>query len=115
VIRKARAVWYRTGRGGKGEPSSDSGVLANTPSLSTRFESENGTNPEELIAAAHAGCFTMVMATAAAHSNWATLTNIWTSSRFAIVVILPFLEITFRSFPSNQSRRVATQCARIAV
>jgi OsmC subfamily peroxiredoxin len=116
VIRKARAVWYRTGRGGKGELCSDSGVLANTPfSFSTRFESEKGTNPEELIAAAHAGCFTMALATAAAHSNWATLTNIWTSSRFAIVVILPFLEITFRSFPSNQSRRVATQCARIAV
>jgi osmotically inducible protein OsmC len=63
VIRKARAVWYGTGRGGKGELSSDSGVLANTPfSFSTRFESEKGTNPEELIAAAHAGCFTMALA-----------------------------------------------------
>jgi hypothetical protein len=50
VIRKARAVWYGTGRGGKGNLSSDSGVLADTPySFSTRFESEKGTNPEELI------------------------------------------------------------------
>jgi len=63
VIRKARAVWYGTGRGGKGNLSSDSGVLADTPySFSTRFESEKGTNPEEVIAAAHAGCFTMALA-----------------------------------------------------
>ena len=63
MIRKARAVWYGTGRGGKGNLSSDSGVLADTPySFSTRFEGEKGTNPEELIAAAHAGCFTMALA-----------------------------------------------------
>ena len=63
MIRKASAVWYGTGRGGKGSLSSDSGVLADTPySFSTRFESEKGTNPEELIAAAHAGCFTMALA-----------------------------------------------------
>jgi osmotically inducible protein OsmC len=43
--------------------STDSGVLANTPySFKTRFENEKGTNPEELIAAAHAGCFTMALA-----------------------------------------------------
>ncbi len=63
MIRKARAVWRGTGRAGKGELSSDSGVLAATPySFKTRFESEKGTNPEELIAAAHAGCFTMALA-----------------------------------------------------
>jgi osmotically inducible protein OsmC len=63
VIRKARAVWHGTGRDGRGDLSSDSGVLANTPySFSTRFESEKGTNPEELIAAAHAACFTMALA-----------------------------------------------------
>jgi hypothetical protein len=59
VIRKARAVWHGTGRGGKGNLLSDSGALADTPnSFSTRFEGEKGTNPEELIAAAHAGCST---------------------------------------------------------
>lgn len=63
MIRKAKAVWRGTGRAGKGELSSDSGVLAATPySFKTRFESEKGTNPEELIAAAHAGCFTMALA-----------------------------------------------------
>jgi lipoyl-dependent peroxiredoxin len=63
MIRKARAVWRGSGRAGNGDLSSDSGVLANTPySFRTRFENEKGTNPEELIAAAHAGCFTMALA-----------------------------------------------------
>jgi len=56
-------VWRGTGRDGSGGLSTDSGVLAETPySFKTRFDSEKGTNPEELIAAAHAGCFTMALA-----------------------------------------------------
>jgi lipoyl-dependent peroxiredoxin len=63
MIRKARALWHGSGRDGNGDLSTDSGVLANTPySFRTRFESERGTNPEELLAAAHAGCFTMALA-----------------------------------------------------
>jgi osmotically inducible protein OsmC len=63
MIRKARAVWRGTGKDGAGDLSTDSGVLAETPySYRTRFENEKGTNPEELIAAAHAGCFTMAVA-----------------------------------------------------
>ncbi len=63
MIRKAKAVWRGTGRAGNGTLSTDSGVLADTPySFKTRFENEKGTNPEELIAAAHAGCFTMALA-----------------------------------------------------
>jgi osmotically inducible protein OsmC len=63
MIRKAKAVWRGTGRAGNGELSTDSGVLSKTPySFRTRFENEKGTNPEELIAAAHAGCFTMALA-----------------------------------------------------
>ena len=63
MIRKAKAVWQGTGRDGTGNLSSESGVLAGTPySFKTRFENEKGTNPEELIAAAHAGCFTMALA-----------------------------------------------------
>jgi len=63
MIRKAKAVWRGTGRAGTGNLSTDSGVLAATPySFKTRFENEKGTNPEELIAAAHAGCFTMALA-----------------------------------------------------
>jgi osmotically inducible protein OsmC len=63
MIRKARAVWRGTGRDGDGDISTDSEVLNETPySYRTRFENEKGTNPEELIAAAHAGCFTMALA-----------------------------------------------------
>jgi osmotically inducible protein OsmC len=62
MIRKASAVWKGSLKEGKGTISSDSGVLSNTPySFSTRFENAKGTNPEELIAAAHAGCFTMAL------------------------------------------------------
>ncbi|MBC6980935.1 OsmC family protein [Caulobacter sp. 17J80-11] len=61
--RKARAVWRGTGKDGTGELTSASGVLSNSPySFRTRFENEPGTNPEELIAAAHAGCFSMALA-----------------------------------------------------
>src|SRR5215470_7429698 len=63
MIRKATAIWHGTGRAGTGTLSTDSGVLKRTPySYKTRFENEQGTNPEELIAAAHAGCFTMALA-----------------------------------------------------
>ncbi|MGH7792065.1 MAG: OsmC family peroxiredoxin, partial [Thermodesulfobacteriota bacterium] len=56
--RKASAVWKGDLKNGKGAISTDSGVLSNTQySFSTRFEDGRGTNPEELIAAAHAGCF----------------------------------------------------------
>ena len=63
MIRKAQAIWRGTGRDGTGDLTTASGVLSHTPySFKTRFESEPGTNPEELIAAAHAGCFTMALA-----------------------------------------------------
>jgi lipoyl-dependent peroxiredoxin len=63
MIRKARAVWRGTGRDGGGKASTESGALAETPySFRTRFENEKGTNPEELIAAAHAECFSMTLA-----------------------------------------------------
>jgi lipoyl-dependent peroxiredoxin len=60
--RKASAVWQGNLKGGKGTISTSSGVLSNAQySFSTRFEQGVGTNPEELIAAAHAGCFSMAL------------------------------------------------------
>ena len=60
--RQAAAEWRGDLKTGKGTLSTDSGVLSQTPySFSMRFEGEKGTNPEELIAAAHAGCFTMAL------------------------------------------------------
>lgn len=59
--RKANAQWKGAGKDGKGYLTTHSGVLSNTPySFHTRFEDgEKGTNPEELIGAAHSGCFAM--------------------------------------------------------
>ncbi len=60
--RNASAMWNGDLKSGKGTISTDSGVLSNTQySFSTRFENGTGTNPEELIAAAHAGCFSMAL------------------------------------------------------
>ncbi len=62
MARKATAAWSGSLKEGKGNLSTESGVLSQSPySFKTRFENERGTNPEELIAAAHAGCFTMAL------------------------------------------------------
>lgn len=58
--RKASAIWNGSGKEGKGTVNLPSGILKDTPySYLSRFENGTGTNPEELIAAAHAGCFSM--------------------------------------------------------
>ena len=60
--RTATAIWQGDIKGGKGEVNTESGALSHTQySFSTRFENGVGTNPEELIAAAHAGCFAMAL------------------------------------------------------
>jgi osmotically inducible protein OsmC len=62
MLRKASAIWNGSLKEGKGTISTDSKVLSNAQySFSTRFENGIGTNPEELIAAAHAGCFSMAL------------------------------------------------------
>jgi osmotically inducible protein OsmC len=63
MIRKSTASWRGSGRNGKGTLTTQSGVLSNTNfGYSSRFADGPGTNPEELLAAAHAGCFTMAVA-----------------------------------------------------
>lgn len=60
--RSATSVWTGSGKDGKGHLTSESGRIDKMPySFSTRFGEEKGTNPEELIAAAHAGCFNMAL------------------------------------------------------
>ena len=62
MLRKASAVWNGGLKDGGGKISTDSGVLSDTQySFGTRFENGAGTNPEELVAAAHAGCFSMAL------------------------------------------------------
>ncbi len=70
MIRKASAVWNGSLKTGTGKISTESGVLSNANySFTTRFENGKGTNPEELIAAAHAGCFTMALAAQLGNAN----------------------------------------------
>ncbi len=91
--RKASAVWHGDLKSGKGSISTESGVLKETQySFSTRFENGIGTNPEELIAAAHAGCFSMAFSaelgkagfTPAAIHTTATVTLEKTAAGFTI-------------------------------
>src|SRR5579872_240162 len=68
--RTANAEWHGDLKSGKGAISTASGVLSSTPySFQTRFEEGKGTNPEELLAAAHAGCFTMAVSAQLAGAN----------------------------------------------
>lgn len=94
--RKASAVWKGGIKDGKGTISSGSGVLSDTQySFSTRFEDGIGTNPEELIAAAHAGCFSMALSgqlgqaglTAESINTTASVTLDKTESGFAITTV----------------------------
>lgn len=62
IQRRGRAVWTGALRGGSGKTSTGSGVLKDVPySVPSRFENAQGTNPEELLAAAHASCFSMML------------------------------------------------------
>jgi osmotically inducible protein OsmC len=94
--RKASAVWEGGLKDGTGKLSTASGVLSNTQySFATRFESGVGTNPEELIAAAHAGCFSMALSgqlanagmTARSIETEATLTLEKTDAGFTITTV----------------------------
>jgi osmotically inducible protein OsmC len=68
--RKASAQWQGDLKSGKGSVSLESGLLVDAPySFSTRFENGKGTNPEELVAAAHAGCFTMALSAELGKAN----------------------------------------------
>src|SRR5271157_4513215 len=79
--RKASAVWQGDLKSGKGSISTDSGTLKSAQySFGTRFENGVGTNPEELLAAAHAGCFTMALSAQLGGAG-ITATRLETTSR----------------------------------
>ena len=74
---KASAIWRGALKGGSGAISSTSGVLTDAAyTFATRFEGSAGTNPEELIAAAHAGCFSMALPPPIA-LNWNSISHAW--------------------------------------
>ena len=84
ITRTARAEWQGTGKEGKGTLTTQSGVLSATPNgFNTRFGDQKGTNPEELLAAAHAGCFSMALAFALTGAGF-TPTRLATSAAVTI-------------------------------
>jgi osmotically inducible protein OsmC len=107
--RKASAVWRGGLKDGRGTISTDSGVLSDTQySFSTRFEEGKGTNPEELIAAAHAGCFSMALSgqlgqaglTAESINTTAAVTLDKTEAGFTITAV--HLNVTARVHGADQ-------------
>ena len=110
MLRKGSAVWQGDLRNGKGTVSTETGVVANAPyTFSTRFEDAPGTNPEELIAAAHAGCFSMALSgqlgsaglTAESINTTATVTLEKTDAGFTITKV--HLDVTARIPGAEQS------------
>lgn len=82
--RTASAVWHGDLKQGKGTLSAPGGALNNTPySFTSRFENGPGTNPEELIAAAHAGCFTMALSAALGRAGF-TPTELFTRATLSL-------------------------------
>src|SRR5260370_24973430 len=116
--RNASAHWTGGLKDGKGTLTAPSGVLRNTPySFATRFESQPGTNPEELIAAAHAGCFTMALSaqlgnaamTAQPTDTTATVTLEKAGSGFAITTVhLPVKATTPAAAQANSDPQSKT-------
>lgn len=95
--RKATAIWQGNGAEGKGSLSSTSGVLNKTPySSTTRFKNEDGlagTNPEELIAAAHSGCYAMALSFALTAAGF-TATELKVEAAVSLEKITDHFEIT---------------------
>jgi len=109
--RKASAVWQGGLKDGKGAITTDSGVLKGTQySFSTRFEDGIGTNPEELIAAAHAGCFSMALSgqmgaaglTVGEINTTATVTMEKLEAGFTLTAI--HLDVTVKSPGADQAK-----------
>lgn len=109
--RRASAVWQGGLKDGKGTISTESGVLSQTQySFSTRFEDGIGTNPEELVAAAHAGCFSMALSgqlanaglTAESINTTATVRLEKTDAGFTVTDV--HLDVTARIPGAEQAR-----------
>jgi lipoyl-dependent peroxiredoxin len=92
--RTASAQWQGTGKEGKGTLSTQSGVLSATPyAANMRFGDAKGTNPEELIAAAHAGCFTMALAFALERAGF-TPTSLATTAAVTVEAENPGFKVS---------------------
>ncbi len=93
MIRKAQAKWSGTANRGKGTIKLESGAMESKYSIGSRFENDPGTNPEELIAGAHAGCFSMALAVALTKAGYKP-DSIETSAKVHIDKVGDGFEIT---------------------
>ncbi len=94
IKRTASAEWQGTGKEGKGTLTTQSGVMTGTPyGFNTRFGDVKGTNPEELIAAAHAGCFSMALAFGLSTAGF-TPTRIHTTAAISLEQDNPGFKVT---------------------
>ena len=114
-VRTANAVWEGSLKDGKGSMKLQSGAFEGAYSFSTRFEEEPGTNPEELIAAAHAGCFSMALSAALGREGF-TPTKIATSAKahlekvgegFGITKMQLVTEATIPGIDNNKFQEIA--------
>lgn len=114
--RTASAHWSGTLKEGKGTLSTGSGVLKDSPyGFSTRFEDEPGTNPEELVGAAHAGCFSMAFSmllgeegfTADSIDTKATVTLDKQDGGFAVTAVYLEMRATIPGIKEDQFRNIA--------
>ncbi len=116
--RKASAQWKGSGKEGKGTLTTASTVLNNTAySFSTRFENEKGTNPEELIGAAHAGCFAMQLSFLLNESNFtADSLDVDATVKFedgSITQITLNLEGKVPSISEDEFRKIAAKAKEV--
>lgn len=108
-VRIASALWEGTLKEGKGKIKLGSGVFEGTYSFSSRFEEGKGTNPEELIGAAHAGCFSMALAHELAQSGYppkriyttAKVNLVKTEEGFKIIDIELITEVSVAEIKEN--------------
>src|SRR6516162_7065190 len=114
--RSASAIWTGDLKGGHGALATHSGVLKDTPyGFATRFENAHGTNPEELIAAAHAGCFTMALSASLGRAGFtpkrlatqATVTLEQVSGNWTITAVLLYDEAWVPGITAEKFEQIA--------
>jgi osmotically inducible protein OsmC len=114
-VRKASAIWQGDLKSGKGSMKTESGVLDNQFSFSSRFEDGKGTNPEELIGAAHAGCFSMALSHSLAQDGYTperveTSANVQIEKKgegFAITEVILFTKATIPNIDAEKFQEYA--------
>ena len=112
--RKSTAIWHGTGKEGKGDLSSESGALNKISySWAKRFGDESGTNPEELIAAAHAGCYSMKLSFVLVEAGF-TAETIETTATISLEKVITGSHLEVKANVPGISKEKFEECAENA-